>query len=241
MASDFSSPTTLPGPSLGVIVPTIGRPELGRCLAALAEQTAPTDRILVISDRPRRYDWCSAVVEGLRKQGAQGRWTVWDRDNLGLYGHAARNEALDHLATLEHGPDWCWSIDDDDAPTPGALDAIRDAIATESTGEVGWFLFEMIGGGDSHFSGVTIPNRGEYVLAGNVGTPMLVYPTACQSRFGLSVREGAGPPPADEPGYWGDLQMAIALREEYGDPTWVESVVAEIRPSAVVPAMLAPQ
>ena len=222
---------TLPGPSLGVIVPTIGRPELGRCLAALAEQTAPTDRILVISDRPRRYDWCSAVVEGLRKQGAQGRWTVWDRDNLGLYGHAARNEALDHLATLEHGPDWCWSIDDDDAPAPDALARIR--FATESD-EAAWYLFTIRGGAGSHYEGVTVPKPDLGVRIGNIPTPSVVAPVSAKARWGLSNLDTFGGPRGE--GYFGDGEYGVALEEELGDPGWRDAVVALIRPTVMVPA-----
>jgi hypothetical protein len=227
--------TTLPSPSLAVIVPTIGRPELANLLSALAPQTTAADRVLVVCDRPRRYDWCCALVEGLRKQGAQGRWTTWDRDNLGHYGHAARNEALDFLASLEQRPDWVWSIDDDDLCAPDALDVIRAAVEGE---EGGWYAFQMVGGEDSHFAGVTIPNRGHYVLAGNIGTPCIVTPVSCVSRFGLSVRKDLGR--EWEPGYWGDLEMAVALRGEIGDPVWVERVIATVRPSPAVTAILAP-
>jgi hypothetical protein len=221
--------------SLAVIVPTVGRPSIGVLLSALAPQTTAADRVLIVCDRPRRYDWCCVLVEGLRKQGAEGRWTVWDRDNLGHYGHPARNEALDFLASLENRPDWVWSIDDDDMCAPDALDVIRTAVATE---DAGWYAFAMIGGAGSHFDGVMIPNRGDYVLAGNIGTPMIVLPTTAASRFGLSVRKDLGR--EWEPGYWGDLEAAVALRDELGDPAWVDGVIATVRPSPDVRAILAP-
>jgi Glycosyl transferase family 2 len=220
---------------IAVIVPTIGRPELGNCLAALARGTTEDDRVMVMCDRPRRYDWCSALVEGVRKTSAKGRWRVLPRDNQGCYGHPLRNEAVDHLQELDHRPDWVWSLDDDDMPTADALGTIREAV---EVGDGDWYVFQMVGGGDSHFAGVTIPNRGHYVLSGNVGTPMMVFPTTVASRFGLNARQDLGR--EWEPGYFGDLEMAVALRDELGDPVWVEAVVAEIRPSPVVPASILP-
>ena len=218
-----------------ICVPTIGRPEIAGCLSSLAEQTAVEDRVLVVCDRPRRFDWVALLVEGLRRQGAQGRWTVWNRDNLGHFGHVARNEALDHLASLEDAPEWFWSCDDDDVPTPDALKRIRSAA---DSGDADWYVFQMVGGTDSHFDDVTIPNRGEYVIPGNIGTPMIVGPVSCASRFGLNPRTEFGR--NWEPGYFGDLEFAVALREELGDPVWVDETLAVIRPAPVVPSMLAP-
>ena len=220
--------------ALAVVVPTIGRPEAAACLSALADQTTAEDRVLVVCDRPRRFDWVSLLVEGIRRQGAQGRWTVWSRDNTGHYGHVARNEALDHLAALDDGPAWMWSCDDDDLPAPDALARIR--VAAESD-EAEWYLFQMRGGGASPFANVTIPNRGEEILVGNIGTPMILAPVACEARFGLSARREFGR--TFEPGYFGDYEYAESLQQKLGDPVWVPHVVAEIRPDPAVPTILA--
>ncbi len=220
--------------AIAITVPTVGRPELANLLSALALQVTNDDRVIVVCDRPLRHNWCTLVVEGLRRAGAPGRWVVWPRDNLGHFGHVARNEALDFLAGLEHRPDWVWSIDDDDMVLPGALDAIRVAAASE---EGPWYIARMVGGVSSHFDGVTIPNQGERILLGNVGTPMLLFPASVQARFGLGVLEQFGK--EWEAGYFGDLEMAVDLREELGDPVWIEHTIAEIRPSALVPARLA--
>lgn len=219
--------------TLAIVVPTVGRPELGSCLHELSEQVTAGDRVLVVCDRPRRYDWCHAVVEGLRRRNAPGRWTVWNRDSLGYFGHAARNEALTHFQQLEDPPDWVWSIDDDDRPTPGALDAIREACGS---GAAGWYAFRMRGGPDSHYDGVVLPNRGEYVLLGNVGTPMIVHPVGVDARWGTGSREEFGQ--VLEAGYLGDLDMAVSLRDELGDPEWVPTVVATVRPGVRVEASL---
>jgi Glycosyl transferase family 2 len=214
---------------IAVIVPTIGRPELANCLAALAKQTTDDDRVMVMCDIPLRHPWCSALVEGIRKTGAKGRWRVLPGALNGHYGHPLRNKAIGHLQELERRPDWVWSLDDDDVPTPDALATLREAV---ESGEGDWYVFQMVGGGQSHFAGVTIPNRGEYVIVGNVGTPMIVFPTTATSRFGTAPRQDLGR--SWDGGYFGDLEMAVALRDELGDPAWVDAVVAEIRPSPVV-------
>jgi hypothetical protein len=179
-------------------------------------------------DRPRRFDWCSLLVEGLRRGGAQGRWRVISRDSLGRYGHPLRNEALDLLAALDDRPDWVWSIDDDDLPMPGALASIREAVAS---GEADWYVFGMVGGGDSHFAGVVVPQPGLGLRLGNIGSPCLVAPVDAAARWGtdrvlaLSGDEG--------PGYYGDWLFAVALKNELGDPAWIEATVAEIRPARI--------
>jgi hypothetical protein len=226
--------------AVAVVVPTIGRPELANLLYALAPQTTAIDRVLVVCDRPRRYDWCCALVEGLRKQGAQGRWTTWDRDNLGHYGHAARNEALDFLASLEQRPDWVWSIDDDDLCAPGALAAIRTAAAS---GKGKWYVAKMVGGGGSHFPDLAVPLPDVGVRIGNIGAPCIVAPTPAEARWGTSEMAAYHPGPSGaihEAGYFGDGEYAVALQKELGEPVWLDAVVAEIRPSAAVPAILAP-
>ncbi len=212
---------------IAVVVPTIGRPELIDTLESLAPQLADGDRVMVACDNLRRYDFCSEAVGVSREESADGAtWRCYPLNPpdapLGHYGHPARNVMLDLLVGLEHGVDWVWSIDDDDVATFGALDMIRAAC---SSGDHPWYVFRMKGGAGSHFAGVSVPTMGNVLGKGNVGTPMIVFPTEATARFGLDAVDG------HEPGYFGDWQLAVALQQELGAPGWVEAVVAEIRPA----------
>jgi hypothetical protein len=219
--------------SLAVIIPTVGRRSLANTLESVASQLQDGDRGFVVSDHWARYDFCCEAVEFAREASADGvTWRCWiNRGQRGLFGHGARNWALDQTAGFEDMPDgmpdWCWSIDDDDEATFGAVDMIRAACAS---GDAPWYVFRMRGGAGSHFDGVTVPTMGETIREGNVGTPMIVFPSACQSRFGV----GRGVPREHDlgDGYFGDLTLAISLQMEFGDPGWRSEVVAEIRPVA---------
>ncbi len=182
---------------------------------------------MVACDRTSRYDFCSEAVAFGREASSGGvTWRSYrashDGEALGHFGHPARNFMLDTLDGLEDKPDWCWSIDDDDVATFGALDMIRAAC---SSGNHPWYVFRMKGGAGSHFAGVSVPTMGNVLGKGNVGTPMIVFPTEAAARFGLDAIGG------HEAGYFGDWQLAVALQQEFGAPGWVEAVVAEIRPA----------
>lgn len=208
---------------LAVIVPTTGqRRSLSATLDSLVPQLEHGDRCMVICDDLSRYDFCSEAVGFAREAGADGvMWRCYpNREQPGFYGHASRNIALNILEDLEDGPDWVWSLDDDDVATFGAVDMIRSAIAS---GEAQWYVFRMRGGAGSHFPGVVVPTLGPRLLRGNVGTPMMVFPV-CSSRFGSAEMENM---PA---GYFGDYQQAQGLLLELGEPQWQPEIVAEIRP-----------
>ena len=214
---------------LAVIIPTVGRNSLDGALDSLVTQMEDGDRVMVVVDDMRRYDYCSESVADARERGADGvTWRCYPNQNdtlLGSYGHAARNLMLDLLEELDERPDWVWSLDDDDAATFGAVDIIRAQIVT---GDASWYVFRMRGGVNSHFPGVTVPTMGEKILVGNVGTPMMVFPVG-RSRFGTQELKGHGV--ADmPPGYYGDWEMAMALKSEMGEPKWIPSVVCEVRP-----------
>lgn len=215
-----------PMTALSVIIPTIGRRSLSDTLESLAPQMQENDRVMVVVDDLARYDFCSEAVNFAREASDPG--VAWrclpNHGQGGHYGHPARNAALDLLCELEERPEWCWSIDDDDIATFGAVDMIRSAIDSR---EGAWYVFKMRGGVGSHFPNVTVPALGPQLLRGNVGTPMLVWPLG-RSRFGVNG-EWDGMPA----GYFGDFEMSHWLLLEFGEPAWREETVAEIRPVAV--------
>lgn len=213
--------------ALAVIVPTVGRHSLPDTLSSIAPQVQPGDRVVVVCDYERRFDFCSEAVDFVRQAcEPEVTWRCFmaGSRNLGCYGHPARNVALDYLAELSETPGWVWSLDDDDVAVFGALDMIRAAC---ESGQAAWYVFRMRGGTGSHFPGVTVPTMGDRLQTGNVGTPMLVFPAATTSRYGTSELHDS------TAGYFGDFEMAKALEAEFGDPAWVASTVCEVRPRDV--------
>ncbi len=223
--------------SIGVVIPSVGRETLLDTLASVAEQLQPGDRATVVCDAPGAYDFCSSAVDLARTMSFNGvTWRCFPSyDNslvftdefvgsLGCFGHPARNLGLDLFASLDVAPDWCWSLDDDDVATFGALDMVRSAC---SSGDAGWYVFRMRGGAGSHFPNVTVPTMGDRVATGNVGTPMIVFPVTAKARFGVAAIHDASE------GYFGDYEMAVSLQQELGRPAWIAATVAEIRPEAV--------
>jgi len=213
---------------IAITIPTIGRESLREAVQSLVPQLADGDRVMVVCDDMTRYDFCSDTVADAREAAADGvMWRTYPTDKpRGAFGHAGRNMALDMLLELEDAPSWSWSIDDDDIATPWALEKIRAATLT---GDSPWYVFRMVGGAGSHYPGLKLPNQGPVIRAGNVGTPMLVFPV-CDARWGTtSVDTNLGSQPD---GYFGDYQMAISLTDELGQPGWVDSTVCEVRPKA---------
>ncbi len=223
---------------LAVLVPTVGRESLRALLEALVTQASPGDCVLVRVDDMRRYDFCAKIVSEAREAAAKG--TVWrcypnHADGpLGACGHAGRNWLIEHLAGLEKRPNWTWSCDDDDRPSRDVLYRIRKAV---SSGNAPWYLFSMKGGDGSHFPGRVVPDPKLGVRIGNVGTPCIVAPVSAKARWGLNALTLAG---TEHPaGYLGDGEFALALKDELGQPAFVDAVVAVIRPAPVLPTMLA--
>lgn len=218
------------GLNLGVVVPTVGRPSLSDTLASVATQVLPRDRVIVVCDRPKNYNLVQYAVEAARQIAVKG--SIWrcvparplnENRALGRFGHPARNLGIDLAGILDMAPEWCWTLDDDDVATFGAIAAIRQACAS---GLGPWYVFRMRGGAGSHFAGVTVPTMGEAIQKGNIGTPMMVFPTKIRPRFGIAPVDG------HEDGYFGDYEMAMALERELGAPHWCEEVVCEVRPGA---------
>ncbi len=149
----------MPDPTICVLIPTIGRPELARLLASVREQDVrPGDEVLLVSDD--RHDaaaacWAAAGLPGRHVPLPGGPHRDW--------GHTPRNRAMP-LARA----DYIVHADDDDVLLPGALARVR-AAARENPGDL--HLFPFVRHRDRHLVG------GEGVVGhGLVGTPNLIHP-----------------------------------------------------------------
>jgi GT2 family glycosyltransferase len=88
---------------------------LTNCLRALAEQSRPLDKVLVIDNAST-----DGTVEFLAKGGHVASTTyelVTLSENIGGAGGFSKGMSL----VLERGADWIWMMDDDAAPHPDAL------------------------------------------------------------------------------------------------------------------------
>ena len=209
-------------PTITVIIPTTGdRDSLIATLASCLD----ADQIIVAVNKISR-EQLAEVDQKIRAAGLRfghkGYSLMWDRHASGMFGHRARNSALQDVV-MSH----VVSIDDDDVFLPGAFDAIRAAIAYYPGR---WFVFQMVGGPGSHFPGVVCwQNR--RIRIGDVGTPMIVAPASAKARWGSRGVDDFGRDLGE--GYFGDYEYAAALQAELGDPVWLPVVIAEIRPAVI--------
>lgn len=219
-----------------VIIPTLGeRRSLYGTLLSLKGQTRQGDCVEVINDGMKGGEVDSLLMEFQAMGRTPGVWmSVGGSRKVprGAYGHAARNVVMDEWRFQEGRPSYdsyFWSLDDDDVALPGALESIRETIA-ENEGR--WFVFQMVGGANSHFPGQKVPTVGHVIRPGNIGTPCIVWPASAKARWGTGVILDmiADNERHHAPGYFGDYEMAVALQDELGDPVWVDTVIAEIRP-----------
>ncbi len=210
---------------LTIIVPTIGRPSRLETLTSLRDQVQRGDEVILVSDTK---DYPPFKEErGVFGNKSKARWTnecTGDDAPLGAYGHAARNRILDRYQDCFF---YAWSLDDDDIAAPGALAAIRTAIDSFPGA---WFIFQMVGGENSHYSALKVPTVGHQIRVGNVGTPCIVWPASAEARWGMAGDSEPYGKMHMPDGYFGDYEMAVALQAELGDPIWVDEVLAVIRP-----------
>lgn len=189
-------------PAITLIVPTIGRPTLARCLASLRRQTwRVEDEVLLVGDGPQpsaRYLWDQFALPG-RYLEVAGPYSDW--------GHTPRNRTMPRARG-----DYIAALDDDDQWVPDALVTIRAACA-QALGRP--LMFRMHGAP----CGGTVWKSRE-LKHGNVGTPMFVLPAAGQ-RWGCY-----------EPFHGGDaafIQQTLALWPPRS-LVWRPEVIALIRP-----------
>ena len=136
---------------LSIILATSGRPSLELAASAAVCQMAEVDELIIAGGGP--------LAEAL----AEERGVEWiDLPAGGDWGHSERNAAMP-LAEGTH----LLFVDDDDALLPGALEAVRAAIATNPDLP---HIFRMIDP-----QGRILPER-PGLAQGHIGTPCLVAP-----------------------------------------------------------------
>lgn len=202
--------------SLAIIIPTVGRPTLGNTLLSLAPQLQAGDHVVVAADMPdgrdRRY--VRALVQTLviedERQFRGATWTfAFPSEPLGCWGHPSRNIALNMQLETTH----VCTIDDDDVYLPGALAVMREAGCRDKP-----VVFKARWGAGHPAAGVVLWHFPE-VRAGNVATPMVVWPSGSAARFGHE--------------YTGDFDFYQGLEAEYGSLYWDEREIVEVRPIAL--------
>ncbi|AMV24170.1 hypothetical protein VT84_07220 [Gemmata sp. SH-PL17] len=149
----------MPDTSICVLIPSIGRPTLGRLLASVREQDLlPGDEVLLVSDD--RHGDVARVWAGA---GLPGRHVALEGGPYRDWGHTPRNRTLPLVRT-----GYVTHADDDDVLLPGALARVRGALRAHPGA---FHVFPFVHHADGHLVGTA------RVLAhGHVGTPNLVHP-----------------------------------------------------------------
>lgn len=188
-------------PTLTLMIPTIGRPSLARCLHSVRVQDWRSgDAVILIGDGPQpvaRALWDQLKLPGryLEVPGPSADW-----------GHTPHNLVM----PIAPG-DYLMALDDDDRLAPGAVATVRAAVAAHP-GRPHLFRMRL-----HHLGGRTLWVDRE-VRHGNVGTPMLVAPND-PARLGRYA-----------PRYGGDFDFIRECVAHYpGGPVWREEVVGEVR------------
>lgn len=161
--SRFEEPPTIrvkpAGPTLSIIIPTIGRPTLKRTLESIRkQQLVEGDEVIVVQDGPAVQE----VRRVIEASGLPGRYLFLDR-HYADFGATPRN----HGMTRARG-EYLAFHDDDDIYRPGAFAAIR-AAATRQPGRPLMFRNWVKVLGRTRWEDKT-------VRPVNVGTPMFITP-----------------------------------------------------------------
>lgn len=110
-------------PWLSVIIPTIGRPELGRALASVRQQAPPSEvELLVVGDTHGNdfHDALAPVPAICKRFGA--RYVGYDDG-----GHMVGQGQREYGQRIARGQ-WLWWLQDDDVATEHALAVIREGL-----------------------------------------------------------------------------------------------------------------
>lgn len=175
---------------LSIILATSGRPSLALAAESAVCQMTDVDELILAGGGP--------LAEGLADE-LEVEWL--DLPAGGDWGHTERNAAMP-LAEGTH----LLFVDDDDALLPGALAAVRAAIATVPDRP---HVFRMI---DPH--GRILPERPGLVAEGHIGTPCLVAPNV-PAKLGRWGRR-----------YEGDFDFIRTTLAHYPDgPVWHPDVI----------------
>lgn len=199
---------------LSICVPTIGRETLRDTLESILPTLGDNDCVFVMPDM-RAMDQ-SAMERGTRIYDEVVGWDerfTWEpyfRGNHQNWGHGQRNKAIWLTSPGYH---FC-SIDDDDVYTLNALAHFR-LYAMANPGKPLVFRMRMPEGHLIWTDGY----RGEMMI-GNYGTPCFLVPRTkgqtAQPYYGLE--------------YAGDATYIANARRILGEPVFIDSVVAVIKP-----------
>jgi len=147
------------GPTLSVIVPTIGRESLGRTLKSISgQQLIVGDEVLLVQDGPED----DAVRRVFRESGLPAKYLATGK-RAADFGGTPRN-----LGMARARGAYLAFMDDDDVYRPGAFAAIRREAARHP-GRPLMFRMERPGLGSTVW-------QQQAIGLGNVGTPMIVVP-----------------------------------------------------------------
>lgn len=185
-------------PSLSIIIPTAGRPTLARALASVRGQLLPGDEVIVA------YDTHAHDPARIRAR-APIRTVAHDAGHH-CFGHCQINAAL-----KDARGDYIMVNDDDDAYTPGALDAVRAVLATLSAPMPLLFRFRA-------HNGVLYWVQSGWVSEGAVGGHCLIAPNI-PGRLGQWGER-----------YEGDFDAIADTVRHYDAIGWHTAVIAYARP-----------
>lgn len=195
-------PPPMPVDKLTIVMTTICRDSFEKSFkSVISQMQTHDDLILVVDGKATGYVknlWSTFSPKGELVELQDGPHGDW--------GHTPRNIVL---PSVESG--YVINFDDDDVIPTGGLDRVRAAI-NQKPGDL--LLFQM-----RRDDGSIIPD-GEIVKEGNVGTPMLVFPSGISlGKFGSH--------------YAGGYNFIKETIEANPDRSlrWVKDVIIDIRPT----------
>lgn len=191
-------------PSLSIIIPTIGRPSLQRCLDSLATQVfGLKDEVLLVCDGERRPD----VELMFQERRFPGR--CWHTEKqLGFWGHGIRNHLQSEAVPKA---DFIVSMDDDDIFMPGALQTIR-TVLLENPDLPHFFKIHL------HTLHGSVMWGCKLIQPSIVGTLNMVYPNV-PGKFGNWAYY-----------YGGDFDAIYGVCTAHGHHIWSDKFIAVWRP-----------
>lgn len=197
--------TNTVSPTLSIVVTTTSRPTLAQTLRSIRFQDFRVgDEVLLVCDGPQ-----PTAVSLWNQLHLPGRVIHFPDGPHGYWGHVVRNATLS-----ECKGDFILAMDDDDIYTPGALTAVRKAVAENPTRP---HIFRM-----SNHPAVGTVWKVKEIKDANVGTPMFCFPNVQEKlgRYGMR--------------YCGDLDFCSSTCEFYPDgPVWRDEVICKVRPHEV--------
>lgn len=193
-------------PTLSILIPTAGRPELRRALAAIRPQLKHGDEVIVIGDTA---DGPLPLTESIVADfGKPYRYVSFDGG-----GHDFGHSQLNYGMTLAKG-DYIHVSDDDDIHTPNALATFR--LMASAVPKPVPFLFRF----RSH-AGMIFWHQPGLFARNWIGGHCLLAPNV-KGKLGVWT-----------PQYNGDFDYVEGTVNHYGGPqhaVWRDEIVAVARP-----------